>query len=198
MSTGNRHGGVGSTIARHLLLTVILLAGFFTVVYVASLLQNPPIHYLGRGFDLVTGELKDPADPNLRKAGLLFPSYVPHDLPLAGIIRAPHSVFYLLFDKIPLESGEFRLSERVEAGAIILLQTPSPTTSRQREAFIASAIEETDGKIERVEVNGLTGAIGHGEIPQLRWWQFGYALIIIGRLTDAEFLAMAESVHSLP
>ncbi len=113
-------------------------------------------------------------------------------------MRIAPSAFYLLFDENPLESGEFRISERVEAGAIIFLDTPSGSmTSEEREAFIKTAIKETNGRIEGVEVNGLTGAIGHGEIPQLRWWDYGHELNIIGFLTVAELLAMAESVHPL-
>ncbi len=85
------------------------------------------------------------------------------------------------------------------AGAIILLETPAgPMRSEQREAFIASSVEEANGRLERVDVDGHAGMIGHGETPQLRWWQGGHELNIIGFLTDAELLAMADQSILFP
>ncbi|MEE9237916.1 MAG: hypothetical protein V3U52_09045, partial [Thermoplasmata archaeon] len=195
-----RHDMGGLCRIRHFLPMVIALAVVAATVYAVFLALIPhdsPAYRLGgHTADRVTGELIDPATPDLRLAGLLLPSYMPHGLPLAGIVRADTSVYYLVFDRKPLESGEFDMLELVKAGAIILLETPTYVmTSEKREAWVAYVIEETDGKVERVSINGHVGSLGHGEIPQLRWWQGWRELNIIGHLTDEEFIAMAESVQ---
>lgn len=154
-----------------------------------------------RGYlaDKVTGELIDPAvADDVILANLLYPSLVPNELMLAGIVRsyAFEGTVYLVYDHAPLRSGEFRLLELMEAGAIILIEQPaSLKTVDEREAFVAYSIGETKGKVERVEVNGHVGLIGHGEIPQIRWWQDGLELFILRYLTDKEFITMAESMQ---
>ncbi len=203
MGGRNRRGVEAPRKIRYFWLVITALAVFGMVIYGAFLASRTHYIYdqwigpIGFGrFDLVTGELVDPGEPDLKLAGLLLPSYVPHELPIAGIVRTGVSVYYIVFDREPLESGEFRQSERVEAGAIILLETPAGVmTSEEQEARIASAIEETKGRLGRVDIDGHVGMIGHGEVPQIRWWQGWRELNIMGHLTDEEFVAMAGSVQ---
>ncbi len=154
---------------------------------------------LGSFADLVAGELIDPSVADeATPSDISYPSFVPDGLMLAGIVRSFvfEDTFYLVYDRVPLKSGEFRRSELMDAGAIILIEEPDPfVTVEQREAYVANSIEVTNGKVGRVMVNGHVGLIGHGEIPQIRWWQDGLQLFIQGYLTDEEFIAIAESVQ---
>ncbi|MFQ5907296.1 MAG: hypothetical protein ACE5JE_00485 [Thermoplasmata archaeon] len=144
---------------------------------------------------IVTGDLLTDEAATL---SILVPSSVPDGLRLAGIVRsyAFEGTLYLVYASAPLTSGTFSLQGVLRSGSIVVIEQPAtPRTNEQREAFVKYSIEEAGGMVERVEINGYLGLVGSGEIPQIRWWQGGLELFVLGHLTGAELLTIAESVQ---
>ncbi len=147
----------------------------------------------------VRGELISPAvADDVISLNLLYPTSIPVGLSLVSVVRDwayGDEIIYLIFDRKPLESGEFDLLDMMNQGGIILLEEPTQTTISEQEAWLDYVIGETAGGVQKVSVNGHVGGIGHGMIPQMRWWQDGLRLIIFGHLNDQEFLSIASSVQ---
>ncbi len=183
----------------YLALAVVLM----TAVAIAAFANRghsvpPDLRPGGLNADLVRGDLVGAAAANRVLSGkALYPSFLPRDVALAGIVRDQGSEdsIWIVYDQSPLTSGEFHLLDMMRKGGVILLEEPSTRTVEEQEAWVAYVIEETEGKVERVNVNGHVGSLGHGEIPQLRWWQNGLRLILFGFILDDEFLAIAQSVQ---
>ncbi len=116
-----------------------------------------------------------------REAGLIFGSGEKRRISSVSISQSDGSLPFL-------RSFLLELDRR-------LPHPPWKREKEEREAYVANSIEETNGKVGRVMVDGHVGLIGHGEIPQIRWWQDGLQLFIQGYLTDEEFIAIAESVQ---
>jgi hypothetical protein len=200
-------GETGPSRRRDLSTLGLILSAIVPVLLVAISAYPYFLQERPEGLDLIdldmviTGDLVDLSDPKVvAPSNLLIPTYAPGPLILAGVIR-PHNLkgtFYLVYDTEPMRAGEFRLRAHIEAGGIVLVEAPSHLHSpSQQEAYVAYVIGEVGVSVERVEPNGHVGAIGHGVLPQIRWWQGGWQLSIIGHLSNDEFIRMAESVQPI-